>query len=41
LDHVPVPKPTSPRQRRRRGGHPTIAGQRSVIETSPAAMRVA
>src|SRR5437764_14695379 len=39
LDHVPVPKPTSQRQRRRRGGHPTIAGQRSVIETSPAAMR--
>src|SRR5260370_24496577 len=25
LDHVPVPKPTSPRQRRR-GGHPTIPG---------------
>src|SRR5262249_5494422 len=41
FDHVPVPNPTSARQARRSGGHASMCDQRSVIDTSPAAMIVA
>src|SRR5437016_13062330 len=41
LDHVPVPKPTRPRQASRSGGQRSIHGQSTVTDTSPSAITVA